>query len=359
MGIRNDSGIRKVRRDGRIRWVIDFLWFDREGRQHRYRRDARVQSREAALLEARELRDRALRQGSLETKAAAPTFKDFVTGSFTVTMMPRFRRATRVRYLALLGQGLMDHFGSMHLDKIGVDDAHAFAGTLAKRKVQCKGPIMLLKTVLRSAVQLGVLTTAPRIPRLWNDSKKLPDAPSDEDVRLLLETSTGWLRVAIALAAFAGLRSGEVRGLEVQDIDLHGGRLLIRRAFSEDELATPKSCHERVVPIADALRPVLEEAIRAKLPRARVVMTSRGSTPTRQLVLSRLKEREAKLGMRPWSFHALRHYFCSKLLSVGASVEAVRVLAGHSALAVTQRYVHATGGELVAAVGRLSTAAGN
>lgn len=38
----------------------------------------------------------------------------------------------------------------------------------------------------------------------------------------------------------------------------------------------------------------------------------------------------------------------------GASIEAVRLLAGHSKLDVTQRYVHAEGGELRSAVGLLS-----
>jgi site-specific recombinase XerD len=49
----------------------------------------------------------------------------------------------------------------------------------------------------------------------------------------------------------------------------------------------------------------------------------------------------------------LRHYFCSKLLSCGASVEAVRLLAGHSDLAITQRYVHALGNDLRAAIAKL------
>jgi site-specific recombinase XerD len=49
----------------------------------------------------------------------------------------------------------------------------------------------------------------------------------------------------------------------------------------------------------------------------------------------------------------LRHYFCSTLIRRGASVEAVRVLAGHNSLMVTQRYVHATGTDLRAAIAKL------
>jgi len=62
---------------------------------------------------------------------------------------------------------------------------------------------------------------------------------------------------------------------------------------------------------------------------------------------------EEKLGLRAWSFHALRHFFISALVRNGASIEVVRLLAGHSKLDVTQRYVHAEGSELRAAVSHL------
>lgn len=359
MGQRNDSGVRKVRRHGRFRWVIDFLWFDREGRQHRHRRDARVQARESALLEARELRERALKFGTLVARPATPTFREFVEGSFTALVMPRFRPATRVRYEALFRQGLLDHFGAMRLDAIGPDAVHSFAAKLATRDVQMKGPVMLVKTVLRAATDLELLSVMPRVPRVWTDSRKLPDAPSQEDVDRLLAGATGWLRVAIALAAYGSLRSGEVRALEVRDIDIANGRILVRHAMSEDEQRTTKSGHDRVVPIAGILLPILEDALRGKLPKARVLTTARGTTPSRQAILTRLNRLERRLGLRLWPFHGLRHFFCTTLVRTGASIEAVRVLAGHSALAVTQRYVHATGAELMDAVGRFKAASGN
>jgi hypothetical protein len=45
-------------------------------------------------------------------------------------------------------------------------------------------------------------------------------------------------------------------------------------------------------------------------------------------------------------------------VSCGASVEAVRLLAGHSDLAITLRYVHALGNDLKAAIAKLSYAFG-
>lgn len=344
--------------DLRLRWVIDILWIDRDGRQRRYRRDARVQSREGALLEARELQQRALKFGTLDTKDPLPTFGAFVDGAFKTTIMPRFRKATRVRYKALFGQGVLDHFGGLRLDDVA-DGVLPFAALLAERKVQSKGALTLVKTVLRSAVELGFLESMPHVPRVWKDSRKLPDSPPVEDVELLLAHADGWLLVAIALAAYAGLRSGEVRALEVADIDLRAGLIIVRRAFSEDEVTTPKSTHERVIPIASPLMPIVERAVRAKLPKARVVVTSTGSTPTRQNILARLNEFEDRLGMKRWSFHQLRHFFCSRLVALGANLEAVRIMAGHSGLSITQKYVHAQARDLAAAIGRFGGSTGN
>ena len=101
----------------------------------------------------------------------------------------------------------------------------------------------------------------------------MPSVPAVDDVARLIASATDWVRTAIALAAFAGLRSGEVRALEVQDVQLASGQILVRRALSESEVTTPKSGHERAVPIGPMLKPVLEEAVRAKLPKARMVMT--------------------------------------------------------------------------------------
>jgi site-specific recombinase XerD len=50
--------------------------------------------------------------------------------------------------------------------------------------------------------------------------------------------------------------------------------------------------------------------------------------------------------------HALRHAFCSNLARKGVGVGGIRALAGHSTVAVTNRYMHATGADLRGAIAR-------
>jgi len=158
---------------------------------------------------------------------------------------------------------------------------------------------------------------------------------------------------AVGLQVLAGLRQGEVRALEVGDLDLEHGLLTVRRAYSEQVVVMPKGNRQRVVPMHADLVSIVQDAIRHKLGRALVITDENGRPVSRQHYLARLKAAQRHLGLKEWSSHALRHFFCSELTRSGANVEAVRALAGHSNISTTQRYLHATGGDLVHAIRKL------
>lgn len=354
MGARSD-GVRRVKRAGRLVWVIDFSYLDKDGRERRYRRDAHVQTAEGARGEARMRQKLAFETGSPDPRPAAPTFAEFVETKFRpLHLKVKCRPATIERYEYLLDQGILTAFGNVRLDESFLAPTRGYVAELVARGVQPRPHVSFVRTVLRSAFELGVLEKLPDLPPLPKAGKKLPDAPTTEHVRRLLDVAPGWLRPAVALAAYAGMRQGEVRALQVRDVDLTNDKILVRRAFSGDEVLTPKSSHERVVPLLPELREILLPALRSKLPAARVISTLAGTTPSRAHVLTALKYHERKHGLREWSFHALRHFFISELVRRGVSVEVVRILAGHSKLDVTQRYVHAEASELRAGIARLS-----
>jgi integrase len=351
-------------RGGKPHWILDFRYVDENGRKRRVRRDATVQSYAAACQEAKRLMGVAADSGVPIAPEAPknpridgrkrPTLREFALGEFEALFMPHYRPATRERYRAILKQGLLDLLGARPLDAIGERDDRMFGAWLAQKKVQARGPRNFLRTLLRAAASAGYIEAMPKLAPPPRQSKKLPDAPSEGEVSAMLATSSGWLRLAIALSAYAGLRMGEVRALEVRDVDLERGFICVRHAMSAEEVMTPKSGHERLVPLAPQLVPILTEARRLKLPQARLVLNERGATPQRQAVLMRLVTHLRRHNLPPRSFHSLRHFFCSTLVRRGAGVEAVRLLAGHSDLATTQRYVHAVADDLRAAIAKLA-----
>jgi len=76
-------------------------------------------------------------------------------------------------------------------------------------------------------------------------------------------------------------------------------------------------------------------------------------------LLQALKRACKRLGLAAGKVHALRHYFVCALFETGASAPEVRDLAGHSSLAVTERYAHTRTERLREAVLRLDRARGN
>jgi integrase len=200
--------------------------------------------------------------GSLELRAEAPTSSDFVSDTFKPLYRSKFRAGTWRRYEGLLRQGLLDELSDKRVDAIGAPVVRAFMAELAKRGIQARGPVNLLRTIVVAAVETGALEAMPELPKPPPPGRKLPSAPSTEDVEAMLGRADGWLRVAIALAAFAGLRQGEVRALEGRDVDLKLGVISVRRALSENDSVAPKSGHERVVPLWPRLAEALTEEVR-------------------------------------------------------------------------------------------------
>jgi hypothetical protein len=84
-----------------------------------------------------------------------------------------------------------------------------------------------------------------------------PTLKAEEIARLLEYVPAEW-RSFTATAIFAGLRKGELCGLQKADVDLDAAVITVRRSYDHE---TTKGGHADVVPIAPALGAYLREAI--------------------------------------------------------------------------------------------------
>lgn len=275
MGARS-KGYRKERRVASDRWIIDFRFRDKHGHTQRCRRDALVQTASGARAESERLRSYAAEHGTLDPAVVVPTVAEFWCGRFAELALPRFRPATVERYRRLFDGDLLEVVGGMRLDAIGAPEFRALQAHVLERRTDPRPHLALLRTVVREAFELEVIEKMPRLPPLPPKPKKLPSAPPLETVRLLLNGSTGWLRLAIALAVFGSQRNGEVRALRMMDVDFDGILVNVRRAFSADVVISPKSGDERAVPLAEPLRAILADATKGKKPTDRLVTDEHG-----------------------------------------------------------------------------------
>jgi integrase len=354
--------VKEETRGNRRIWVIDFPFCDITGAKRRYRRDSSFQhDRDAARQEAQELHERAVTTGSPFGSATQgmPTFGTFYDDTYREVYFPQLRPATQQRYEALMRQGVLAFFGRHSIDQIDFPLVRRYEAKVIARGAKSRGHVNLIRSVLRAAVEMRVLPKFPDVPKAKGPGKKLPSAPKREEVEAMVEHSKNWVRVAVVLAFYIGLRSGELRALQARDIDFEQGLIFVRRAFSEDVLQErPKDDDERVIPIPGAALAVLRGAARGLEPEDFLVRNRNGRTPNRQGVWLAFRAVQVKAGLRYFGVHALRHGFCSELVRNNVGLEAIRVLAGHEDLRTTQRYVHAERADLKDAMETFSSSPG-
>lgn len=194
----------------------------------------------------------------------------------------------------------------------------------------------------------GDLETNPadglRGPR---QDKKLPHFLSEADLTRLLESpspkSDMGLRDRAILETLysAGLRVGELAGLNLDDLDVQSGLATVRGKGKKERLAL-------LGPAAlSALKKWLtkREALLAEHSRSSraVFLNKRGGRLTVRSVGRLLAKYLAHAGLDPrTSPHTLRHSFATHLLDRGADIRSVQELLGHKSLATTQIYTHVT-----------------
>ena len=358
--------IRKVTRRGKPVLVIDIVYRDAQGAKQRYRRDAQVQTMTAARAEERRLIGDLAAVGSIEhhkEPATAPATAPSSAPSWQASLErylavrgPTLKPSTRSGYEEVSAAILTPRWGERPVDSIDHAELLALDASLASRGASSsrrRNAQIVARSVLKHALAREGWPTFPPLPRVGS---KVVRAPSEADVARLIEFAPPALTLPILLAYYAGLRAGEVRGLKWCDIDLRGRELLVRRAVCRGVEAAPKSGSERRVPLAEALFAALSSARRGS-PDSLVCpspKSKRVERPWSECALSRATTKLARrLGLR-FSFHGLRHAFCTALFRRTTPANVVQELLGHSNLTVTQRYAHATSADRRAAVALLN-----
>ncbi len=205
------------------------------------------------------------------------------------------------------------------------------------------------RTFFRYLCQEGLLASNPTdglsAPKL---GRSLPEYLSPDEVEKLLaapqlNTPAGLRDQAILeLLYSAGLRVGELVGLELTDVDLDTGFIRV----------LGKGQKERIIPIGSYAKASIEEYLAfgyAKLGGARwLFVNNRGSRLTTRAV-EQFVEKYAKVALpgRGVTPHTLRHCFATHLLEAGADLRSVQELLGHSSLSTTQIYTHVRAAHLL------------
>lgn len=117
-------------------------------------------------------------------------------------------------------------------------------------------------------------------------------------------------------------------------------------------MSTPKSGHDREIPISAQLRKILEEA-GPKGPDALVAVTEEGKQWGDSGLIHAFRKAQKRVGLSGFRYHDLRHLFVTELFRRGGGAPAVQQLAGHIHLSTTQKYAHVVKDDLARTIALL------
>lgn len=291
---------------------------------------------------------------------AANTFSVFAEHYLT----DRLLRPTTLReYRRLLENVLLPTFGDSALKQITRDDVRAWYGGLRKNTPSVNAAAYrLLRSIMAAAEDEEMIDRNPvRIAKASTAAVKRVQRPAPVDeLAAIVERMPDRLRLYIVLAAFVGLREGELFELRRSDIDPPRGSIEVARKIEKDpDPESPGACRDcgrvigppktrsgrRTVHLPPALMPLLRTHLLAHTaPGAHGLLFpgERKDHMSARYLQDRFKIARESAGRPDLTIHGLRHSALTLAGQHGATAAELQARAGHASQAAMAIYQHGT-----------------
>lgn len=182
--------------------------------------------------------------------------------------------------------------------------------------------------------------------------KKLLSAEQCENLISVLEKDNSPSAMGMLLAAFTGIRLGELCALKWSDIDFNEKVIIVRKTMQRIKnfngqsktkivIASPKSrTSMREIPVPNWL---MQRLSKIKSDDGNYFLTGNNSFIEPRTMQYRFKNLLKKLKLPHINFHILRYMFATRCVAVGFDVKTLSEILGHSTVELTlNRYVHSS-----------------
>ncbi len=254
-----------------------------------------------------------------------------------ITNSKNYIRSVKTSY-----KNLIEFSGDIYLNQLDLRTLDKFITTTFKRTE--RGAALYYRTIKASftkAVLWKYLSENPlkkiKLPKV---SKAFPEFISENELRIIIEnTSEEFLKDLFTVAFYTGMRLGELVNMKWSWVDLNENQIIVKCSDS----FTTKSKRERVIPINQNLKSVLQKSIPKvfNIKTSYVFTNKKGSRLNENYVSKKFKAYVRAAGLNEKiHFHTLRHSFASLLVQKGVSLYVIKELLGHESLTTTQIYSH-------------------
>jgi integrase len=339
------------------------VWSQRDGRKIRKTCRTLAEAKAWRVDATREIRLGTRRASAPLTVAAAA--EAWLTGARSGAIRNRsgdeYKPSSIRGYEEALRIRVLPELGSRRLDTITRSDLQGLVDRLlaeGQHPSTIRNSLMPLRAIFRRTIARGDLAINPtrglELPAVRGTRDRIA-AP--EEAAALLAALDQQDRAVWATAMYAGLRRGELRALELSDIDLDANVIRVQRSWDAVEgLIDPKShAGRRTVPIPGVLRSALVEHLGSLGRSSGLAFGQSARVPFEPKSLSNRAGRAWKRsGLQPITLHECRHTFASLMIAAGVNVKALSTYMGHASVMITlDRYGHLMPGNEREAAGLL------
>jgi integrase len=287
---------------------------------------------------------------AIDPRSSRVTFEDYSTQ--WLDGRHDLRPTTRDDYSSLLKSHLVPEFGNVTLGAITPSMVRSWHSKLSQNHAAraAKG-YRLLRTILGTAVLDRELIVSPCQVRGAGAEHAIErEIPSLAEVDALAEAMPTNLSALVLIAAWCGLRRGELLGLTRRDLDLLHGTVRVARSLSEladgtISVGEPKTAAgKRTVAVPRHLLPTLEAHLAAYVgaDANAPIFAGANSEWLRPRYLERSWDRARTAVGVNYRLHDLRHLAATLTAATGASTKEIMARIGHASPAAALRYQHAT-----------------
>ena len=263
----------------------------------------------------------------------------------------KLRPATVALYDKLLGLTIEPELGEKALGEVTSADVSDWYREQKATPTQQANAYGLLKSIFKEAVEEGLVEANPCRVKGGGQKERAREIEvlSVAQLERYLLAVPEARRVPLLLAGWCGLRSGEVRGLRVRDLDLDAGVVHVRQAVVRLKgrllIGPPKTAAGvRSVAIPPHLVPALKVWRDAQPTRprdARLFPAGAGVSPLNDSVLRTAHDTgKAAIEMPGLTIHGLRHTSATMAAQLGATLAELQARIGHSTPNMAMRYQH-------------------
>lgn len=302
-----------------------------------------AEQREAELLSA----------GPQGRNKPAPKFKEFSERWLQEHDAAQRHKASTIETKKWILGSHLARFDDRRLDQITLADVDKLKSDMALAKKSPKttnNVLSVLSKLLKTAEKWGEIRKAPVIELVRSERRIMPFFSTEHYEALIAGARKVGIHALsiVLLAGDAGLRRGELLGLEWGDVDFQRRVIRLERSQVLGKISSLKGRDWRVVPMSSSLAEALLE-LRGKKKTGRVFNSLRWASQRmdRKTMNELVGEAEKAAGLPvTGKLHALRHTYASLLASAGVSMWHLKNAMGHTDMATTEGYAKLSGDAL-------------